>query len=614
MLTSFRLYDLPFEQRLPIYKFCHVTDLINLACVSKSFYHVVVEQLWKVIEIPWKTIGHETFLTKNLENLRYTQELRFRQVTSCMSWDILGKNLKCLLEHCCHDKVSCIKIDGNLSNVGIQMISQLLFNIRTLSFVRCKNITSDGWMSLVNMKELNTLEIDECHIDRTGFSYIVKIPNLQRLRIKMQGGSTGKNILDSLQQTSTLLSLSVIDAGAMQPCYIENNTNLNELDIRYGHVNDKQMKVTSKLKHLRRVTITDCLNITEVGMLYLSELTHLESLRLVYNNFSDTSLSHLTKLISIEKLDLSVSSTLTDVGLSHITTMTSLTQLFLHNCPNITNNGLTYISNLINLKALDVSSCNAVTYSGAHHITKLAKLEHLFLDDCVKITDLALHYISNLTTLKHLSLHGCCFISDTGLNDLSNLKCLENLNISMAADDPDSSLEKLSLCMGLSVEDACLHELNISLGPDITDAGLLSLEMLPLRCLDIEKCAKVTDNGIASLSVIKSLCELNLSSCVQITDNGISFVSSLTLLTKLNISCTAVTDVGLSYVTQGLKLLKELNMGYCWLITNDGVCCVSVLLHLKTIMLNDCVNIDIGLLPDNPFITFIIEDDNWVKQ
>ena len=525
--------------------------------------------MWHIVEIPWGIIAHESFRTKKLENLKYTHVLRFRQGSVNKDWDSFSENYKYLLEHCDSEKLITLDVDGILCDEGIITTRRLLHKLQEISLEYCDNISGAGWICLSSFPELKSLFINFCIISNKSIEKIMKVENLKELEFARRRNIT-EDTLKLLQIPKNLDILIISDGNVMfEYKHLGDDLHLKELGLHDMKINNETFTDIALLTNLKRLFITSTGN-TAINLSFISNLILLEELELT-NFVTISGFSYLPKLVKLKRLDLSGSDSFAEVQLSHTYTLGSLTHLFLQECKWLTDDILSHISSLQRLKLLNISYCEYVTDTGVYQISKLESLEELILDGCYEITDVAHLHISNITLLNRLSLHRCSSATDTALQHLSKLRFLQKLGI-----------QRLDC---------------------ITDEGLSYLQISSLQNLNIKKCEKVTDQGLSYISTMTSLLELNIGSCLKITDIGLLHISKLTSLRNLNISWTMVTDVGLSYLCIGLRLLKNLVLDYCLNVSNSGVSKLSHLPFIKDIWLFYCPNVNTEEL-DCPWIHF----------
>lgn len=119
----------------------------------------------------------------------------------------------------------------------------------------------------------------------------------------------------------------------------------------------------------------------------------------------------------------------------------------------------------------------------------------------------------------------------------------------------------------------------------VTNAGLARLSGLTgLRELDVSCCRQITDAGLAHLSGLTGLRELGLRNC-GITGTGLAHLVELTMLRKLNLYYSRVTEAGLPYLA-GLRNVRELDFSFMGEVTDPSVACLAAMTGLQTLNLH----------------------------
>lgn len=166
---------------------------------------------------------------------------------------------------------------------------------------------------------------------------------------------------------------------------------------------------------LRFLGLQDCQGITDDGILYVSQNLHsLRSLDISYLNITDRSLLHVSKIVTLEKLNLNSCEYITDLGISYLCTGNKrLSSLDVSFCIGISDQTLKHISQgLQHLHSLFLSMCQ-ITDVGLLHLSKsLHNLKVLNIGQCALITDIGLEYLlKSCPTLQSIDLYGCGSIS-----------------------------------------------------------------------------------------------------------------------------------------------------------------------------------------------------------
>jgi hypothetical protein len=187
-------------------------------------------------------------------------------------------------------------------------------------------------------------------------------------------------------------------------------------------------------------------------------------------------------------------------------------------------------------------------------------LEHLDLFDCDGDDVLGLLP----SRLRRLSLRNAG-VTDAGAAQLTRLSALEHLQISQA--------------------------------PALTGEGLafLSHGFDNLRGLYLDGCQAIGASGVAHLSHLARLAELDLSS-TRASGASLQHLISLTNLQWLALSRTPLTDAGMAFVAR-LASLQTLLLHHCRLVTDAGIAHLSELTRLRTLNLRGARVTGVGMLP-----------------
>ncbi|XP_055785020.1 uncharacterized protein LOC129859358 isoform X3 [Salvelinus fontinalis] len=286
--------------------------------------------------------------------------------------------------------------------------------------------------------------------------------------------------------------------------------------------------------------------------------------------------------------------------LRQLRAFTALKHLSLVNSPLITDAGLSVLCSLLKLQHLNLASCSKLTDSCLQHITGLKSLSFLSLDQ-TKVSDvgMVLYLQSAPSTLTQLSLNQTSIteatlaalpacvpqlrllsIKHTKVSDVSALAELPSLQ-TLYLDGTavrEGSLEHLATHSALSA-------LSVA-GISVADGNnvLQIISGLRLTQLTLPGRHSVTDAGLAFLSRLSLLSELDLTDYTYVTDQGVTQLATMTRLKRLSLSNTQVTDAGLP----SLRCLQEL-LELCLdrtAVTSRGVAAlVAGLPHLQVLSL-----------------------------
>lgn len=284
--------------------------------------------------------------------------------------------------------------------------------------------------------------------------------------------------------------------------------------------------------------------------------------------------------------------------LRQLRAFTALKHLSLVNSPLITDSGLSILSSLVKLQYLNLTSCSKLTDSCLQHITGLKSLCFLSLDQ-TKVTDagMVLYLQSAPSCLSQLSLNqtavteATLVVLPTCVPQLRLLSIKQTKVRDVSALAELSSLQTLNLdgtgVMESSLEHLATHPTLSSLslaGIPVADGNhaLQIISGLKLTQLTLPGRHSVTDSGLAFLSRLSLLLELDLTDYTQVTDQGVSQLSIMNRLKKLSLSNTQVTDAGLPSL-RGLQELQELCLDRT-AVTSRGVAeLITCLPHLQVL-------------------------------
>lgn len=130
-------------------------------------------------------------------------------------------------------------------------------------------------------------------------------------------------------------------------------------------ITDEAMAYLQELTNLRELDLYGTA-ITDAGLKNLKALTHLEVLKLSDTQITDAGLENLKGLTQLKDLDLTDTG-ITDAGLENLKGLAGLQRLCLYQTTNITDAGLKHLQGLIQLKNLDLISTD-VTQEGVNKL------------------------------------------------------------------------------------------------------------------------------------------------------------------------------------------------------------------------------------------------------
>ena len=260
------------------------------------------------------------------------------------------------------------------------------------------------------------------------------------------------------------------------------------------------------------------------------------------------SLAALGQLRKLRSVVLS-GSAITDEDLLALGTVTTLESLDLRGCP-ISDEGVKGLAGLRKLKSLKLSGKDGkttVTDAGVASLGKASGLKVIALD-FLPISDQGIESLSGCAELKEL------YLAHTDVSD-AVATCLAGF----------TNLQKLRLS-----------------GTGFTSDGVAELSALKqLTELDVSECQGVDNQAISALAESPKLAKLNLYAS-GVADGPWQMLAGLESLTWLNIDKTELTDASIPSLAK-LTSLTFLHIGSTQ-VTNDGIQGLQTLSHLKTLI------------------------------
>nr|XP_015209955.1 PREDICTED: uncharacterized protein LOC107078250 isoform X1 [Lepisosteus oculatus] len=284
--------------------------------------------------------------------------------------------------------------------------------------------------------------------------------------------------------------------------------------------------------------------------------------------------------------------------LRQLRAFTTLKHLSLVSSPLITDLGLSVLSSLQKLQHLNLAACSKLTDSCLQYVTGLKYLSYLSLDS-TKVSDLGMvmYLKSAPSSLTQLSLNQTGITEATLVVLSSCVPQLRLLSIKRTKVSDVSALAKLCSLQSLYLDGTGVTEVSLQhlashpalsvlslAGIQVTD-GNRALEIisgLRLAQLTLPGRHTVTDSGLAFLSRLTLLSELDLTDYTHVTDLGTTHLATMTRLKKLSLGNTLVTDSGLLPL-RSLQELMELCLDRTAVTSRGVAACITCLPHLQVL-------------------------------
>jgi hypothetical protein len=200
-------------------------------------------------------------------------------------------------------------------------------------------------------------------------------------------------------------------------------------------------------------------------------------------------------------------------------------RLNIGNCINITDESLQKLSSSHRLHDLNMAGCEQITDKGISYIGRLQELTSINLTFC-SVSDLSISALKKFRRLEKVSLNYCVEISNAGIIDLSTIDSLKYVSLNSCKNMDVYSLQVLQKIPRLEA-------LNVG-GTQLSDHDLAELPK-QLRSLGLGWMEHVTDEGIPHIVRLSELENLVLNRCKKLTINGIKLLSKLNRLKHLDL-------------------------------------------------------------------------------
>jgi hypothetical protein len=428
---------------------------------------------------------------------------------------------------------------------------------RTLQSLAC---TSNSMYNLVKQEQIrrktpSAMTLKEAEIYFGNFAAQVRVLNL------IEVGKSDVDVLGTI--FSNLLNLT-LKSDLLKNVGLEGLRwlpGLKRLALNCGDLMDKGLSPVKRLLELKNLDLRACNEVSNHGLNFLNEMTHLESLGLQGNRITEKVLYNLRDLTGLRRLQIGLN-LITDKGLSHLKNLTNLEVFqsvqYYGASNHITDDGLIHLKGLTELRDLYLPN-SRIKGSGLYYLAKMKKLNRLDLaEGCDNLTGAGLVHLASLQQLQYLNLYFCENLRGEGLQNLSKLSKLQILNLTNCSKISDTEIDYFTNLSNLEV--VCLGNC-----PNLTDVALQSLSHLPnLKILFLNGCSKLSDKGLINLTQLTKLQDLVLNNCRKISDHGLKHLRGMSNLEKIYLSTS-------SSIVEGALELKELGkevnleeVGYLW--------------------------------------------------
>ena len=287
-------------------------------------------------------------------------------------------------------------------------------------------------------------------------------------------------------------------------------------------------------------------SITNAQLIRLEGLQHLRRLVLLDTSVDDGGLAYLSKVPSIEHLDLAILPGITANGLKHLKALPNLRKLYLWR-NKVTRLQINALAELTDLTRLNFSS-GTLTDDDLEPLARLSKLRELEILPS-ELEGSYLRFFAGHSNLKSVLLHSSKLTVE-GVSALHELQQIEKVNFEKSR----FTNEHLWQLVGLKK----LHHIYLN-GAQIDDDSAKAFLSIPkLRRLRVQ-ASPLTDDFMRQVSRMGSLTYFDATS-TPISDAGLKYLEPLKRLDYVFIEGTAATERGvasLRYALPGCRVVSD---------------------------------------------------------
>jgi len=314
-----------------------------------------------------------------------------------------------------------------ISDQGLQVLTTLN-NLQTL-VLRGSNYHGEfAFLTHLKLLDLSLSKITTSNIDFLSALSTLRSLDLHSISIFAKD-SPGENLRERhLTRLAALTQLEDLTLEEIRnTTFLSTLTNLHSFTLNNSFMTDDGLMSLSAFKKLEILTLNWTFSKSDRGLIYLTVLSKLHTLRLLGSNITGTGLSHLTALSGLHTLNVSYSK-ITAPGFISLAALTSLTKLEMESAIK-NEHDLASLKPLTKLKLLNLSH-TCITGVGLQNLASFTELEELNLNGCIDIADGALHCFTSLPALAKLDLRFTA-VTISGLDEFKRKGLLKGVQVLM---------------------------------------------------------------------------------------------------------------------------------------------------------------------------------------
>ena len=290
-------------------------------------------------------------------------------------------------------------------------------NLQYLELTSKRPISDAGVKSLMGLGRLESLALSlPVKLDGSGLKDFENLESLTELSINSIPSATDEGLasLAGLTQIERLSVFSVTDVAALMR-HLDGHPNLIELGVSGVLDPDVEVPNLSKgMPRLRRMHVAETINVERYAhawMELVAQFNSLEELDVGWIDLADRQMRLLENLRHVKRLKIKPSAT--HAGLESLSQLDSLEHLVLENGHFYSDEGLKYLGRMAALKSLSMTSGGG-QFSDASmaHFENLTSLATLNLERSYYVTDDAVKHLEHLSQLKRLNVRGTRMTAD----------------------------------------------------------------------------------------------------------------------------------------------------------------------------------------------------------
>jgi hypothetical protein len=257
--------------------------------------------------------------------------------------------------------VGRLLIDGPFTDRGVATLAGLEGVFELDLFWHVTGITSEGFGHLVHLPNLRALGADGRLSDDVAMRHIAAIPELRRLRC--QGTIATDDGFEALSRSKTIESIwgrECPNLGNRGFIALSRMPALRGLGVSCKKVDDTALATLPHFPSLRELTPID---VSDAGFRHVGGCARLERLTCMYcRDTTDVATAHIAGLQL--KYYYAGLTQITDRSLEILSRMESLEQVDLYECAHVTDAGLPFLARLPRLREVNLDGLPGVTFEG----------------------------------------------------------------------------------------------------------------------------------------------------------------------------------------------------------------------------------------------------------